>query len=432
MFFNHSKDRLLACEQARDALQDEINAIRDSMATITFSPDGTVLSCNQLLLDIIGYDKDEVIGQHHSAVCFEETTQSSDYRMFWKLLREGRLQKGTFRRRHKNGEEIWMEATYFPVKDSTGNVVKIRKLATDVTRSHQEKMRKDAIFLALDRSMATIVFTPTGHILDANDNFLETVGYRLDEIKDQHHRMFCDPDFYEENPTFWEELARGSFKSGQYKRRDKLGNEIWLEATYNPVFDSDGKVEKVVKFAANITDTVQKNQAISHAAQLAHHSSSLTLKHAESGSTLLREAVTITGDVTEKMQRTAKQLHQLTEHAQSIEEIVTTINQIAEQTNLLALNAAIEAARAGDMGRGFAVVADEVRNLAKKTSESTTQIANVVSENRQLTQGVSASMEAVAIESEQSRKKIDSVEDVMRDIYEGAEEIASTVQQLSY
>ncbi|MPX89402.1 PAS domain S-box protein [Salinivibrio sp. VYel1] len=431
MMFNQTKRLLADSEKNREYLEIELDAINESVATITFSTDGTVLNCNQLLLDIIGYESEEVVGQHHSAVCFPETSQSQEYRDFWARLGQGERQKGVVRRRHKNGNEIWMDATYFPVKDKSGKVIKVRKIASDVTRIHQEKAKKEALFVALDRSMAAIIFTPQGNIIHANDNFLATVGYELDEITGQHHRMFCDADFYEKNPDFWAELESGQFKSGQYQRRDKFGNEIWLEATYNPIFGDSGRVEKVVKFASNITTSVQKSHAVSQAAELAHHSSAATLQHVEGGSALLKEAVDITSHVTEKMQSTAEQLHQLTEHAQSIEEIVTTINQIAEQTNLLALNAAIEAARAGEMGRGFAVVADEVRSLAKRTSESTTQIANVVDENRKLTQGVSESMEEVVAESEQSREKITSAEAVMRDIYAGAEEVSDTVQRLA-
>lgn len=135
--FNQTKRLLAESEKNREHLEIELDAINESVATITFSKDGTVLNCNQLLLDIIGYEFEEVVGQHHSAVCFPEASQSQEYRDFWARLGQGERQKGVVRRRHKNGNEIWMDATYFPVKDKTGKVIKVRKIASDVTRIHQ-------------------------------------------------------------------------------------------------------------------------------------------------------------------------------------------------------------------------------------------------------------------------------------------------------
>ncbi|OOF11315.1 hypothetical protein BZG82_04660 [Salinivibrio sp. PR5] len=430
--FKKTQRALDACQKENAELQAELNALQQYIASILFTPDGTVIDVNDRLLAIIGYQRDEVIGQHHRAVCFEDTANSSEYRQFWQALAQGKSQQGVFRRRHKEGHEIWMEATYVPIKDENGKVTKIRKLAADVTQRYQQSKRQDAILEAIDRSLAVIEFEPDGTIIRANKNFLCTVHYKDSEIIGQHHRIFCDQDFYDELPHFWQSLADGQFTAGQYLRRDKYGNEVWLEATYNPVFDANGRVVKVIKFATNITDTVKKNQAVNHAAELAQASSEQTLKDSESGSVLLQEAVQLSQNVSEQAIEASNQVNQLNQHAQSIENIVTTIKQIAEQTNLLALNAAIEAARAGEQGRGFAVVADEVRGLSQRTSKSTTEIADVVDENLQLIKGVSEAMERVSEQSTLGQEKVTAVDEVMKDIHAGAQEVSDTVRGLTH
>ncbi|MPX98120.1 PAS domain S-box protein [Salinivibrio sp. VYel6] len=430
--FKKTQRELDTCRAEKASLQAELNAIQAHIATITFTPNGIITDVNDKLLNIIGYTYDEVIGQHHRTVCFEETSQASSYRQFWQSLAQGKSQKGVFRRRHQTGAEIWLEATYVPIKDANGKVVSIRKLAADVTKPHQDARRQEAILAAINRSLAVIEFEPDGTIIRANDNFLTAVGYQDHEIKGQHHRLFCDQDFYDENPDFWANLARGQFTSGQYLRRDKHGNEVWLEATYNPVFDAEGNVYKVIKFATAITDTVKRNQAVNQAAELAQASSEQTLSDSEKGSALLQEAVTLSQSVTDQAGEAANQVNQLSEHAQSIENIVTTIKQIAEQTNLLALNAAIEAARAGEQGRGFAVVADEVRGLSQRTSQSTTEIADVVDENLQLIKGVSDAMAKVTEQSTLGQEKVTAADTVMTDIHAGAEEVSATVRRLTH
>lgn len=429
--FKKTQQSLDTCQAEKAALQAELDAINTHIATITFTHDGIITSVNDKLLSIIGYSRDEVVGQHHRAVCFDDTVNDPSYRQFWQSLAQGKPQKGVFRRRHQQGQEIWMEATYVPITDSSGKVVSVRKLAADVTKQHQESLRQQAVLAAIDRSLAVIEFEPDGTILRANDNFLAAVGYQAREITGHHHEIFCDQAFYEENPDFWANLAGGQFTSGQYLRRDKYNNEVWLEATYNPIFDAQGKVYRVIKFATVITDTMKKNQAVNQAAELAQASSEQTLKHSENGSALLQEAVQLSQNVTDQAVEAANQVNQLSEHAQSIENIVTTIKQIAEQTNLLALNAAIEAARAGEQGRGFAVVADEVRGLSQRTSKSTTEIADVVDENLQLIKGVSDAMERVTEQSSLGQEKVTAADTVMTDIYTGAEEVSKTVGHLT-
>ncbi|WP_324018836.1 PAS domain-containing protein [Aeromonas caviae] len=187
-----------------------------------------------------------------------------------------------FHRVGKQGKEIWLEATYFPVSQGE-KIIKIIKIASDVTVQHDLLMTQKAIFEALDRSLAVIEFEPTGVVISANRNFLDTMGYRLDEIKGHQHRMFCDELFYREHPDFWQELVQGTFKSGRFQRFDKKGHEVWLEATYNAVRGSHGKVIKVIKFASNITPQISKDQAVQHVAKVANETSVTTKSSAIKG-----------------------------------------------------------------------------------------------------------------------------------------------------
>ncbi|OLQ81694.1 hypothetical protein BIT28_02220 [Photobacterium proteolyticum] len=281
-------------------------------------------------------------------MCLQSYANSSEYGNFWKQLRQGQAQKGTFERRNKAGETLWLEATYFPIK-ANGQVIKIMKIASDVTGSTIESLNKESVLTALNRSLATIEFDPKGNILTANDNFLSTVGYPVSQIAGKHHRIFCDESFYSENPSFWQDLESGQFKSGRFLRRNSHGEAVWLEATYNPIFDTSGKVVKVIKFASDITKQVEKSEAVSQASDIAYSTSVETAQIAKQGSDLLSDSVAVSVGISDKVKEASGKIQQLNTKSQSIEAIVSTIKEIADQTNLLALNAAIEAARAASI-----------------------------------------------------------------------------------
>ncbi|MGL4480614.1 MAG: methyl-accepting chemotaxis protein, partial [Aeromonas veronii] len=228
-----------------------------------------------------------------------------------------------------------------------------------------------------------------------------------------------------------DDLAHGQLKSGLFSRRDSHGNEIWLEATYNPIKDESGKVVKVIKFASEVTERIKRAQAVSEAANIAQTISQETTRFAEPGSELLAASVAISSAISEQVSRTSGLIGQLNEQSKSIEAIVSTISSIAEQTNLLALNAAIEAARAGDQGRGFAVVADEVRQLAARTSLSTGEIASVVQKNRELTAQITGNINEVATSAQRGKEQIGEVSGVMAQIEQGAINVTETVSNLA-
>ncbi|MGY3897086.1 hypothetical protein BJP22_01030 [Aeromonas veronii] len=430
MFNFKLKAELQACQMQLAQAQAFIDAVKVGVATISFTPSGEILEANPLFLSVVGYSEQEVIGKHHRIFCDAHYAQSSSYAQFWEQLRQGHSHSGIYQRIDKHGRELWLEATYFPVKVE-GKVVRVVKIASDITESYQQLSRQKAIISALDRALAIIEFTPKGEIVTANQNFLSCVGYSLSQLKGQHHRLFCDESFYREQPHFWDDLAHGQLKSGLFSRRDSHGNEIWLEATYNPIKDESGKVVKVIKFASEVTERIKRSQAVSEAANIAQTISQETTRFAETGSELLAASVAISSAISEQVSRTSGLIGQLNEQSKSIEAIVSTISSIAEQTNLLALNAAIEAARAGDQGRGFAVVADEVRQLAARTSLSTGEIASVVQKNRELTAQITGNINEVATSAQRGKEQIGEVSGVMSQIEQGAINVTETVSNLA-
>ncbi|AUU21718.1 PAS domain-containing methyl-accepting chemotaxis protein [Aeromonas caviae] len=430
MFNQKLKAQLQACQIRLDEEQGIIEAIKAGAATVIFSPEGIIQEASTPFLALMGYGAAELIGQPHSQLCPRAWGESGDYRQFWRRLAQGEVQSGTFERVNRQGETRWLEATYFPVKHQ-GRVTRVLKMASDVTEQHQRLERLEALTEALDRSRAMIEFTPNGDILHANANFLSVMGYTLSEIAGRHHRIFCDETFLREQPRFWEELARGQFKSGLFMRHNSRGQAVWLEATYNPIRDGSGKVVRVVKFASDITARIEQNHATREAARLAHSTAQETLHSAEEGAGLLRAVVQTSSLIASQVDEAIALIGQLNEQSRSIEAIVSTISAIADQTNLLALNAAIEAARAGEQGRGFAVVADEVRQLAARTSLSTDEIARVVQKNRELTARVTDDMAGVAGSAELGKQQIAGVDKLMSEIHQEADRVSQTVSALS-
>lgn len=430
MFNSKLKAELQQCQDQLLEQQGFFDAVHGSVATITFTPDGTVLAANDLFLNVVGFSAPEVIGQHHRIFCDKLYAQSSDYQQFWADLKQGRSRTGVFQRFNKRGEAIWLEATYFPVK-LRGVVTKVIKIAADITEHHLQLLSQQAVVTALDRSLAVIEFTHGGEVIAANGNFLHTMGYTLAQVQGKHHRIFCDDQFYRDQPHFWDELGRGQFKSGLFCRQNSHGSKVWLEATYNPILDDNRRVVKVIKFASDITERINKSDAVREAAMLAHDAARETLNCAERGAGLLSSVVDTSSLIASQLTHSIGLINQLNEQSRSIEAIVSTISSIADQTNLLALNAAIEAARAGDQGRGFAVVADEVRQLAARTSLSTDEIAKVVQNNRELTAKVTSEMSDVASSAELGKQQVGEVNEVMSDIRREANNVSSTVSDLA-
>ena len=238
-----------------------VDAIMRSQAVISFTTDGEILSANDNFLSAMGYSEVEVVGKHHRIFVDSDYAQSDEYKAFWTKLKSGDVHSGEFCRINKQGEEVWIQATYNPVFDDNGEVDYIIKFASDITAQKQKNADFEGQITAINKSQAVIEFDLEGNILNANENFLAAMGYSLSEIKGQHHSMFVDPRYKlsAEYAAFWQSLKAGEHTEGEYKRLAKGGKEIWIRASYNPIFDSTGKPFKVVKFATDVTQDKLRN-----------------------------------------------------------------------------------------------------------------------------------------------------------------------------
>ncbi|SIR28400.1 methyl-accepting chemotaxis sensory transducer with Pas/Pac sensor [Rhizobium sp. RU20A] len=240
-----------------------LNAIHRSQAVIEFDLSGTILSANENFCKTIGYSANEIVGRHHSLFVSTDEAQSGAYRAFWAGLAAGHFSQGKYRRIGKDGRQVWIEATYNPIF-RRGKPWKVVKFATDITAQHRKSMEEAGKIEALSRALAVIEFTPDGHILTANENFLSTLGYTLPEIVGKHHALFCEPSYAASDAyrTFWRDLGRGTFASDQFMRIAKNGRRVFIQASYNPILDEDGHVTKVVKFATDVTARVEAVEEI--------------------------------------------------------------------------------------------------------------------------------------------------------------------------
>ncbi len=423
--------------------EGKINAISKAQAIIEFNLDGTIITANDNFLNAMGYSLDEIKGKHHRIFCEEEYTKTPEYQQFWTQLGRGNFDTGEYKRFSKDGSEIWINASYNPILDASGNVYKVVKFATDITEQKVKSAEFEGKINAINISQAVIEFNLDGTIITANDNFLNAMGYSLDEIKGKHHRIFCEEE-YTRTPDyqqFWTKLGKGEFDAGEYKRVGKEDKEVWINASYNPILNADGEVYKVVKFATDLTkekmaynnlvntfeqaagELFKTSDAISQTAGSMSQDAEKTLEvsklaESESGEVSSRvqnvststeelnasiqeltvsssKASTFSSDAKEKTSQASLTINELGDASESIGNIIKVISSITQQTNLLALNATIEAARAGEAGKGFAVVANEVKELAKQTAVATEDIAQKIVNVQESTKSAISSVDQV-------------------------------------
>jgi methyl-accepting chemotaxis protein len=411
-------------------LTSKLDAINRSMAVIEFTPSGEIIHANENFLTLMNYKLEDIIGHHHKMFCQTSLTKSEEYKQFWQHLNNGEYIKGQYERITANNEIVWLEASYNPVFDKDRNLVKIIKFASNITESIEKAQEQKNMVDAIARSMAIIEFNLAGEVLAANNNFLDSTGYNLEQILGKHHRMFCETDYAKSNEyrQFWETLNRGQFISGQFKRVSSNGETIWLEASYNPIFNIKGELIKVIKFATDVSTRVN---AAMNARKVVFATSLDADKAAQLGSEVVNDTINIMDSLSADITFASQNLDALNTQSDQINNIVNTISSIAEQTNLLALNAAIEAARAGEQGRGFAVVADEVRGLAARTSSSTTEIADVIKQNIELSQKAAKTMQTSIEQVNAGTELVKKLSDNISDINSGVSDIVNVMDKLN-
>ncbi|WP_027488543.1 methyl-accepting chemotaxis protein [Allorhizobium undicola] len=439
-----------------------LKALSRSQAMITFKPDGTIVDANENFCKALGYRLEEIVGKHHRIFVDPREVQSADYEAFWNNLRQGNFDQRQYKRISKSGADIWIEASYNPVFRG-GKVVKIVKIATDITAAKRAALDSNGKLAALSRAQAIIEFSPQGEILTANENFLKALGYSLAEITGKHHRIFCDRDYVAspDYADFWNRLRAGEFFSNEFTRLAKDGSPIYIQATYNPILDEEGRVVKVVKFATDVSGRVRAINAIgaglgrladcnirmtidepfipefehlrddfneslarfqetleqvmqqtgmvsarsgemsASSADIAHRSEQQAAALEEASAALeeitvtVRESTVRTADArkmvgeartaaaksVDVVNATVAAMDRIDGASREISSIIGVIDEIAFQTNLLALNAGVEAARAGEAGKGFAVVAQEVRELAQRSAKAAKEISSLISKS---------------------------------------------------
>ncbi|WP_110668717.1 methyl-accepting chemotaxis protein [Salinicola halophilus] len=410
-----------------------VDALQRTSLVVEFDAELRVIDANAAFLALVGYERDTLIGTPHQQLCAEATGDSDDDRDLEARLFRGESASGCFPRLTRSGETVWLQASYSPIENRRGEVVRVVQIAFDVTQRVSRAMTDQGRMLALDRSMASIEFDLDGIITDANDNFLKVTGYTRDQLVGNHHNRLCTASYAksDEYRRFWHRLNQGEFFSGQFERVRADGHTLWLEATYNPIRDARGRVQRVVKFASDITERVLRHQAESQRAAMAYDISAETQSISARGSDLLDRATAEIHRMAEAIHSTSARVAKLQAQSKEIDTHLAAIRRVAEQTNLLALNAAIEAARAGEHGRGFGVVSHEVRQLAERAARTTHDIDAVIGEFQTLTEQASADMSGCLASVEQGVSLIDDTGEIIRQVRGHANDVVSAVGALT-
>ncbi len=412
----------------------QVAAASRSQAVIEFKLDGTIVNANENFLKTLGYSLGEIQGKHHSMFVEQKERDSAAYREFWAALNRGEYQAAEYKRIGKGGKEVWIQASYNPVFDEKGKPAKVVKFAIDVTEQKLRNADLSGQIEAIAKSQAVIEFNLDGSILTANHNFQQALGYSLSEIAGRHHSMFVAPA-ERDTPAyreFWAALNRGEFQAGEFKRIGKGGKEVWIQASYNPILDLNGKPFKVVKYASDITRQVlvrMGNERVRGMMELvAAGAEELNASVREISEAMVKSKETAVG-AADRVASADSQAKRLSDATQAMSGIVEMIGDITGQINLLALNATIELARAGEAGRGFAVVAAEVENLANQAKQATDKIGIEIGGLNSISDEVVSALNAIKTEIQSVCEYVTSTAAAVEEQSTVTSEMSSSMQR---
>ncbi|WP_421760364.1 methyl-accepting chemotaxis protein [Devosia sp.] len=382
-------------------------AFQRSQAIISFALDGTILEANPNFLKAMGYEASEVVGKHHRMFMPPGEAEKLEYKAFWDSLRAGKFQQAEFKRIGKGGREVWIQASYNPVLDKAGKPVRIVKIASDVTDQRQHANELESEIAAVSRAQAVIEFSLEGVIQKANSNFCAAVGYTLEEIVGKHHSMFVEPDYARstEYRDFWARLRAGEVFQAEYRRIGKGGKEVWIQASYNPIFDLSGKPYKVIKFATDATEAVARRRAVEALGKYLEDLSQgdLTLsinehfmgaldksriafnntvmqfrqivENLQATSGTLRVATgEILSGANDLAERTTRQAATIEETSAAMEQLAHMVNTNAERADDASVNAEAVAKAAVDGGR----VMEQANSAMERITASSGKISNII------------------------------------------------------
>jgi methyl-accepting chemotaxis protein len=350
------------------SVSGEAAAIRRSQAVIEFDMSGNIIEANASFIEVVDYSREEIIGKHHRMFADDAYRNSADYVEFWERLRRGEAIEAQFLRIAKGGRRIWLQATYTPILNAFGRPVKVIKFATDITAQKEEMASLKGQIAAIGKSQAVIEFDLAGKVIDANENFLRVVGYALADIKGRHHSMFVDPAEHgsEAYRLFWQKLGRGEYDEGQYLRGGRGGKQIWLQASYNPIFDALGKPFKIVKYATDITATKLAQDALRDAVADTRGVVSAAMARD------LTQRVSLQG----KSGEIAELCGGINELVESFAEVIRTVSAISQQINA-----------------GADQIGEDSRDLAQRTEEQASSLEETAATTEELAASVKQSAE---------------------------------------
>lgn len=362
-------------------------AVNTGFAAIEFLPDGTIITANENFVNSLGYsDVEEIVNKHHRIFCEDAYAQSAAYKKFWADLAAGHIHSGEFKRITFDGREIWINASYTPVRDQQGNVVKIIKIATEITDMVAARTQGEGVQAAVDTGWAYIEFETDGTIISANDNFLSAMGYNsVSDIAGQHHRIFCDPAYAETNEytKFWQDLGSGLAKNGEYLRVRNDGKEVWLQAAYTPIKDAEGNITRVIKIAADISEVKFPVLAVSR---------------------IIEDMAQ--GDLTKKFDIVAEGY---------VQQMGEALNTAMENLNALLSN----------IGKNADLVADSSSNVQEKSESIRNNTNEVASAIAQMSKGA----QDQALKTDESSKLVEQVLGSANDMEDKADSIHQTANQ---